>query len=428
MKIYVVSLGCPKNRVDTENLLGALVAPEIIPVDDPSQADLALVNTCGFIQPAVEESVRAILELLQDIEEASPRPKVVVAGCLVSRYGAEELARELPGVDLFLSTRELENWPSLAGRLGLAAESGRSRRREPTASAYLKVAEGCDRHCAFCAIPGIRGPLKSRQPEELVREAESLLAHGAKELILVAQDLTAYGRDLGLAHGLMSLLERLLPLDGLAWLRMLYLNPTGLTDDFLDFAAKAGPPLLPYFDVPLQHAHPEVLKAMGRPFAQDPRLVVERIRRHLPEAALRTTLIAGYPGEGPEEFQALLDFTAWARFDHLGVFAYWPEEGTAAAGLKRRPPKKERERRRDEVMQLQAEISEEILEGLVGLEMDVLVEAPHAEWPGLHTGRVWRQAPEVDGLVYVSGPGVAPDALVKARIVESKIYDLVALA
>lgn len=430
IKVHSVSLGCPKNRVDTEGLLACL-GPGLIPCDDPAGADVVLVNTCGFIAPAVEESVDTILDLAQAIEGAEPRPLLAVVGCLVARYG-DELAREIPEVDLWLPTRELHRWPALmAAALGrelpAPAPPGRVLSTGP-AYAYVKVAEGCDHRCSFCTIPGIRGPLASRPLEAIRDEAAALLDAGVRELVLVAQDLTAWGRDLGDPRGLAAVLEALLPLPGLARLRPMYLYPGGLTPELLDFMRLAGPPLVPYFDIPLQHAHPEILKSMGRPFARDPRLVVERVRERFPEAALRTSLIVGYPGETEAHFRALMDFAAQARFHHLGVFGYCDEEGTRAHGLPGKVPDAVIAERREALMEQQARISADILAGYEDTEQLVLVDRAHEEWPGLHVGRCWFQAPEADGVTYISGEGVAPGALVRARIHEAQTYDLVALA
>ena len=257
-------------------------------------------------------------------------------------------------------------------------------------------------------------------------EARALLSDGVRELVLVAQDVTAWGEDRG--SDLRPLLDRLLPLPGLARLRLMYLYPAGLTDDLLDYLAGAGAPFVPYFDVPLQHAHPDVLGRMGRPFAADPQAVVDRIRARFPDAALRTTMMVGFPGETEEHFQTLMNFVERNRFHHLGVFAYQAEEGTPAATMSDQVPVRVKEARRDALMSLQNGISEDILAGYEGERLSVLVDAPHDEWPGLHTGRVWFQAPEVDGVTYVSGPGSAPGALVDADIVETRDYDLVALA
>jgi len=334
-------------------------------------------------------------------------------------------------VDLWLPTGELENWPAMVREaLGLPAAPAAPGRLLSTGPSYawLKVGEGCRHKCAFCTIPSIRGPLRSVPAADLREEARGLLAGGVRELVLVAQDLTSWGSDFDTPQRLPHLLDELLPLDRLTWLRLLYLYPSGVTPELLRYMREAGPQLLPYFDIPLQHAHPEVLTRMGRPFANDPRRVVDRVREALPEAALRTTFIVGYPGETEEHFQTLCRFVEETRFRHLGVFAYQAEEGTPAAAMPDQVPMEVREERRATLMEIQAEISERQLQEAVGQTMPVLVDAPHDEWPGLHVGRVWFQAPEVDGITYVSGLGVAPGALVQGDIVESSTYDLTALA
>ena len=431
IKVHTVSLGCPKNRVDTERLLGAL-GKGYAPEDIPENAHLVLVNTCGFIRPAIEESLSTILGLAQRLKGLSPRPVLAVAGCLVSRFGADLMAG-LPEVDLWLSTHELDRWPAMAakalGRQNFSTPRPRLLSTGP-ATAYLKVSEGCNNRCRFCTIPSIRGPHTSFGLDFLAAEARDLLDQGVSELVLVGQDLTAWGRDLGVKDGLPLLLERLLPLPGLAWLRLMYLYPAGLTAQVLDFLASAGKPLLPYFDVPLQHAHSAILKSMGRPFATDPRLVVDRIRSRFPEAALRTSLIVGYPGETDKRFQTLYDFVAATRFTHLGVFPFHPEEGTPAAKLPGRVPQRVKEQRRAALMELQAGIARERMEGLVGRKMDVLLEGPHPEWPGLFKGRVWFQAPEVDGATFVSAPPgkiLKAGQMRKATVESATAYDLSAL-
>jgi len=431
IRVHTVSLGCPKNRVDTERLLGVL-GRGLVPAEEVAGADLVLVNTCGFIRPAVEESVETILSVIREAEAAEPRPLIAVAGCLVSRYGRGELSRDLPEVDLWLSTRELEQWPGRIGAaLGKRKLDALGPRRLSTAPgfAYLKVSEGCSHRCAFCTIPSIRGRHVSRPLDELEREARLLVERGGvPELVLVGQDVTSYGRDLGLKDGLKRLLDRLMPIGGLKWLRLMYLYPAGLTDPLLRHLAGLGRPLLPYFDIPLQHAHPEILSAMGRPFAQDPCLVVDRVRAHFPDAALRTSLIVGFPGETAAHFQALKAFVERTRFAHLGVFPYHREEGTRAAALPGQVAQAAKTRRRNSLMKLQEAISRERLDALVGTRQEVLVEEPSPEWPGLFTGRVWFQAPEVDGVTYVSGPRVKPGRLVMADIEQAQSYDLAALA
>lgn len=431
IRVHTVSLGCPKNRVDTERLLGVL-GDALVPAEGVADADLVLVNTCGFIRPAVEESIDTILSAVQEAGDAPKRPLLAVAGCLVSRYGRADLAADLPEVDLWLSTREMDQWPerigAALGRKQLEAFGPRRLSTGP-AFAYLKISEGCSHRCAFCTIPAIRGRHVSRRLDDLEREARLLVEEGGvPELVVVGQDVTSYGRDLDMTDGLARLLDRLMPIKGLKWLRLMYLYPAGLTDGLLQHMAGLGRPFLPYFDIPLQHAHPEILAAMGRPFAQDPSLVVDRVRRHFPDAALRTSLIVGFPGETDKHYKALRDFVARTRFANLGVFPYHQEEGTRAAELPGQVAQGTKTRRRNALMKLQESISRERLDALVGSRQEVLVEDESPEWPGLHVGRVWFQAPEVDGVTYVSGPKVKPGRLLMADIEQAQSYDLVALA
>jgi tRNA-2-methylthio-N6-dimethylallyladenosine synthase/ribosomal protein S12 methylthiotransferase len=436
IKVYSISLGCPKNRVDAEAVLGSMPGG-VRMVADPAQADLVVINTCSFIKPAVEESVRVILDTAEAIRGLSPRPKLAVTGCLPGRYG-EELRAGLPEVDVWGLPSELAELPGRLARAVSPEGAGLPDLRRPSPGtrlvstppgyAYVKIAEGCNHACAYCTIPSIRGRLASRPVADIVAEAGGLVDRGASELILVAQDLTAYGRDMGGGTGLRELVEGLLPLPGLSRLRLMYLYPSGLDAGLLDFLASAGPPLLPYFDIPFQHAHPDVLRAMGRPRSDAPEAIVARVRQRFPEAAIRTTFITGFPGETPRRFQAVMDFVARERLHHVGVFPFSPEEGTRAVTLPGKVSRAEALRRRDALMELQAEISADILAGYAGQTLPVLVDAPHPEWPGLFVGRTWFQAPEADGVTYVSGPGVAPGKLVMAEIVESKDYDLVALA
>jgi tRNA-2-methylthio-N6-dimethylallyladenosine synthase/ribosomal protein S12 methylthiotransferase len=421
-------LGCPKNLVDSEYLLGGLPGMAK-PVDRPEDAAVVLVNTCGFIRPAVEESLSEILGAAESLRGLDPKPLLVVAGCLVSRYG-EELKAGLPEVDLWLSTHELPDWPAkIALALDRQAASEPARLfSSPPSYAYLKISEGCRHACRFCTIPSIRGRLASRPLTDLAAEAKAILDTGRKEIILVAQDLTAYGQDFADPSSLRALLESLLPLSGLERLRLLYLYPAGLTPELLDFMKSAGKPLLPYFDIPLQHAHPDILKSMGRPFSKDPRRVIDLVRSRFPEAAIRTSLIVGYPGETRTHFNYLINFVREVRFQHLGVFAFQCEEGTPAAAMDGQVGAKTRQSRRDAIMAAQAEISEEWLSGFTRQELDILVDAVHPEWPGLHVGRTWFQSPEIDGVTYVSGTGVKPGAMVTAVVEEAKTYDLVALA
>lgn len=436
VRVHTISLGCPKNQVDTEWMLGGF-GPGFVNEATPEGADVVLINTCGFIEPAVSESLQVILDMAQTLAGLEPRPRLVVTGCLVSRYG-QDLRAELPEVDLFLEIgrqgelgRSLRELAAQGARTGPeSALDGYSAARlltTPPSYAYLKIAEGCDNRCRFCTIPSIRGPLVSRDEAEIVDDARRCLDQGRRELVLIAQDVTAYGRDRG-GKALRGLLEKLAPLRGLEWMRLMYLYPGGLDDDLLRFLSELGKPFIPYFDIPLQHAHADILASMGRPFRRDPRAVVEQVRTYFPQAALRTTFIVGYPGETRERFEALESFVRETRFMHLGVFPYYAEDGSEAALLPDQLPDEVKEERRDRIMELQAGISEELLAQFEGQELDVLVDRPHEEWPGLYEGRVWFQAPEVDGITYVSGEDVGPGKMVRAVIEEVKTYDLVALA
>ncbi len=428
IRVHTISLGCPKNRVDTEWMLGGF-GPGLIHAPEPEEAEVILVNTCGFIEPAVNESLQTILDTAERVASLRPRPLLVVTGCLVSRYG-QELGRELPEVDLFLEIARQGELGAHVRKLLRRGEDTPPSRLLTTAPgfAYLKIAEGCDNRCRFCTIPSIRGPLKSRPEADILEDARRCLDQGRSELVLIAQDVTAYGRDRGGKSALPGLLRDLTRLSGLKWLRLMYLYPAGLDRELLSFLADLGPPLLPYFDIPLQHAHPEILASMGRPFRRDPREVVERVRSFFPQAALRTTFITGYPGETEIHFKALESFVREARFNHLGVFPYYPEDGSAAAALPGQLPGAVKKRRRDAIMRIQSGISADILREQEGQELDILVDCPHEEWPGLFEGRAWFQAPEVDGLTYVSGDGLVSGRMVRATVEEAKTYDLVALA
>lgn len=428
LRIYSQSLGCPKTRVDTERLIGSL--GPVITVDLPEQADLVFINTCAFITPAVQESVQAVVEMIEEIKALPKgnRPFLAVAGCLPGRYGIADLKAELPEVDLWLHTDDINSWAeqiSHALKLGAHSPAGRLLSTGPS-YAWLKIGEGCRHSCSFCAIPSIRGKYISEDADKLFAEAASLVNAGVKELILVSQDVTAYGTDLG--KDPRFLLEKLLSLSGLRRLRLLYLYPSGLTQDLLRFLKEAGEPFVPYFDMPLQHAHPEILRRMGRPFSGNPQEAVDRIRNVFPNAALRTTMMVGFPGENDEHFRTLMDFVEKNRFHHMGVFAFQPEEGTEAASMPDQVDDDIKEERKDALMELQSSISEDILSSYADTRMEVLVDDSSDEWPGLYTGRTWFQAPDVDGLTYISGPGVEKGALVEADIVETREYDLIALA
>ncbi len=428
IKVWCRSLGCPKNRVDTEKLMGQL-GSSVCLTESIRSADLIFINTCAFIEPAVRESLQTILSVAEERDKARrKRPLLAVAGCLAGRYPIDELATGMPEVDLWLVPNEREHWAEyIQKRLFREDEPGQRLVSTLPSYAYLKVSEGCRHRCAFCTIPSIRGPLHSAPQDELIAEARYLAGNGVRELVLIAQDLTDYAQEHGPdAQAFPSLLHRLGEIEGIDWLRMLYLYPRGITSELLQ-TVKDVDALLPYFDIPLQHSHPDILRQMGRPFSVDARKICGDIRDALPEAALRTTFIVGYPGETDEHFQHLCNFVEEMRFTQLGVFTFWPEEGTVAASLPNQVENAVKEERRAHLMQLQQDISRELLEEQVGSVQKVLVDSVNPEWPGLHNGRVWFQAPDVDGICYVSGPGVEPGAMVEADIVESSEYDLTAL-
>ncbi len=422
-RIYPVSLGCPKNRVDTEKLLAALLSREVEVVLDPSQADLLLVNTCAFVREAVEESIDTILELA---EEKRPSQRLVVIGCLVSRY-REALLPELPEVDLFLGIeayRAPEEILAPKSRYRLRLEGPEIPQRVLTESpffAYLKITEGCRHACTFCTIPRIRGPLRSLPEESLLQEAEGLLKGGVKELILVGQDVSAYGLDRG-QRALVRLLKRLLELEGLSWLRLLYLHPEGIEEDLLDLLAREKR-LCPYLDLPVQHASPSVLKAMRRPYRPEEILrLLEKIRAEVPQVAVRTSIIVGFPGETERDFLTLLDFLKAASFDHLGAFIYSPEEGTLAAKMPGQLSEEEKRARFEEVMLLQQEISAQRLRQRLGQETEVLIEG--LDERGRLYGHARFQAPEVDGVTVIEKGEASPGDLVRVRLQEAGVYDL----
>jgi len=428
-RFYLLNLGCAKNLVEGEHLAGMLMRAGWRPVSDPNEAGLLLVNTCGFIQPAVEEAVEAALELAAAKGE---HQRLVVVGCLVGRYG-KKLAASLPEADLFIAPGEaprlvehLDSPPP--GRLAISPPRGLFHAADPRALstgpgwAYLRVADGCLHSCAFCTIPKIRGRLRSRPLDDILAEAHSLAAQGVIELNLVAQDLTSYGRDLG-GPGLAELLDALSQAPGIAWLRPHYLHPDLLEPPLIE-AMAANPKVVPYFDLPLQHIADPVLRAMGRrKTGAQLRELVSRIRAACPQAILRTTLLVGHPGEAEAEFAALERFVAEIGFDRLGVFAFCPEAGTRSARLPAPPPGLARERQ-ERIMELQQGISRDRLARLKGQEMPVLVLGPHPDSDLVWAGRTAGQAPEVDGLVIITDGRAEPGTLAACRITATHDHDL----
>jgi len=433
-KVHLVSLGCPKNRVDTEVMLGVLRAQGHELVGAPAEADVIVVNTCAFIGEAKQESVDAILEAAAWKQRGLER--LVVTGCLPQRYPSE-LSAELPEVDAFLGSSDmLEVGAAVAGtapRLGVATEPRwlydeltPRVASQPVYSAYVKIAEGCDRPCAFCIIPKLRGAQRSRTVDSVEREVRDLIAGGCREVNLVAQDLTNYGRDLPEQPTLAQLVRRLARVPDLAWLRLHYLYPSAVTDELLDAVAEE-PAVVKYFDMPVQHIDDGLLKTMRRGHtSRTIRQVIEKLRARVPGAILRTTLIVGHPGESEAAYDALCEFVREVEFDRLGVFTYSREEGTVSALLPHRVPAREAERRRREIMRLQRGISNRKQCVLIGQELEVLVEGRSDQSEYLLQGRFWGQAPEIDGAVYLSDGTAQPGAIVRARVTHSADYDLAA--
>ncbi len=435
-KVGLVSLGCPKNQVDAEVMLGRLQAEGYELTADASEADAIIVNTCGFIDEAKQESIDAILEASRDLEGREGR--LIVTGCLSQRY-PEQLAEEFPEVSAFVPLGQVgliqEAVEGSGARVPVFPESyaakfldhaDAARVLTTTAgSAYLKISEGCDHQCSFCAIPSMRGRHRSRDVEDIVAEAQSLSRQGVRELVLVAQDSSAYGQDIGLRHGLASLLEGLNAVEGLTWVRAMYAYPNTLDDATLDAIASL-PKVCEYLDIPLQHASKRVLAAMKRGGTSDSlRALMDRARERVPDLVLRSTFIVGFPGEEESDFQELLDFTAGVGFDHLGVFTYSHEEGTTAHPLGDPVSDELKQERSDRVMEQQAPISRRLNEARVGRVVETLVEGVHPESDDLLVGR-WRgQAPEVDGSVILTDGQAEPGTVVRVEIEEAHEYDLV---
>lgn len=437
-RVHLISLGCPKNRVDSEVMVGKLQRGPFELVDDPASADVIVVNTCSFIQPATEESVDTVLEMA-GYKKTGNCKKLVVTGCMVQRFG-RALEDELPEVDHFLGTGEYHRIDEvLLAREGQAPRSfvdtplyihdemaPRINSWLPH-SAYLKISEGCDHRCAFCIIPTLRGKMRSRTVASLVAEARRLAEQGVVEINLVSQDSTAYGRDLNDGSDLGLLLRALARVDGIRWVRLHYAYPIGLPESLLRAIAEEER-VVPYLDMPLQHASGPMLKAMRRGVTREGQeRILERVRRFVPDIAIRTTFIVGFPGETDEDFAVLEDFVSSQRFDRVGVFTYFREDGTPAADLPGQVEEKVKKARQKQLMKVQADISKKKHKALVGTEQIVLVDGPSKESELVLVGRLASQAPDVDGVVYLSevGPDVRPGQLRRVRISRATAHDLV---
>lgn len=431
IKIGMVSLGCAKNRVDAELMLGVLLSDGFELETDPAKADAIIVNTCGFIEAAKQESIDTILEMAEYKQDHLKA--LIVTGCLSKRY-AKELPAEMPEVDAFLGIGEVEKIAQvvrkcMAGERIVDADEGFHYLEDvhrvlttPGYTAYVKIAEGCNNRCAFCAIPAIRGNYISRSMENIEREVKDLAAQGVKEIVLIAQDTSYYGLDLYHKPMLTELLERVAAVEGVHWVRALYCYPERIDDELLR-VMKENPKVCPYLDIPLQHINDKVLREMHR--RTDGKAIRDlygRIRK-LGGFALRTTLIAGFPGETEEEFAELLEFIKTCPFDRLGAFAYSEEEGTPAAAREDQVPLRVRRSREGKIMREQKKISRAFNESRVGSECEVLVEGQ--EENGLYYGRSQWEAPETDGKVYIKlADGLEPGQFVRVRITDAQDYDV----
>ena len=439
-KLGMVSLGCPKNAVDTELVLGDLQGDEYEITSDQKEADVIIVNTCGFIESSKKESIDAILEMAA-LKTDGKCKKLVVTGCLSERY-SDELLKEIPEIDHMLGVNQYPRLKQILKKSDSQKENtSRNHVHEPAEyfesymnrvlttpfySAYLKLGEGCSNKCAFCIIPKIRGQFRSRSPESIIAEAEHFAQHGVKEFNLISQDTTMYGVDLRMKNGLVQLLKSLAKINGIEWMRLFYCYPTFINNELIEYIASEEK-VCNYVDVPLQHTHDFMLKRMKRQETEKGvRSMIDELRTKVPGIALRTTFITGFPGETDEHFNHLLGFVREVEFDHVGVFTYFHEEGTTAYNYQDLVPNKIAVSRRDELMSAQQEINRKKNKASVGKVLPVLVEGADPEEEYLVTGRLATQAPEIDGQVIIEESEVERGHITPMLITGSTDYDLVA--
>lgn len=433
-KIFISTLGCAKNLVDSEMMLGTLVKNDYLQTGSIMDADIAIVNTCGFIEAAKEESINEILELAQYKERGNLK-HLIVTGCLAQRY-SDELLSEIPEIDIVLGTTSfdmiLEKIEELKGGIRsslitdidkhIAEEIPRSLLTD-TFSAYIKIAEGCDNHCTYCIIPKLRGKYRSRRQEDILKEARQLAKNGVKELIVIAQDTTKYGLDIYGKKAISDLMRELNEIEGLKWIRILYSYPEDVDAEFVK-AVKECQKVLPYFDMPVQHANDAILKLMNRKTSkQQIKENIDRIRKEIPEASIRTSIIVGFPTETQEQFDELCEFVKEVKFDRLGVFAYSREEDTPAAILEGQIDEDIKQERKNRLMEIQQGISYEKNKTFVGSTLEVMIDERVED--GLYEGRSYRDMMEIDGLVFVkTQEDLKKGQFVNVNITEALEYDL----
>ncbi len=431
MKVFIETLGCPKNFNDTQVAKGFLIGAGIELADSPEDADIIMVNTCGFINDAKRESIERIFDFAQYKDEGK---KLVVSGCLSQRY-AKDLADEMPEVDCFLGVNDYEKLPEILKNLGgeRICTSGRYEDILPRLervlddnlfSSTLKIAEGCNNRCAYCVIPSIRGGFRSKKMEDVIAEAKELAEAGCKELILIAQDVTNYGIDLYGEYKLASLLTELCKIDGIQWIRLMYCYEDRITDELIDVIARE-PKICHYIDIPIQHASDAVLKGMRRRSTEDSiKNTIKRLKDKVPDIHIRTTLIVGFPGESEEDYETLYDFVGEMKFARLGVFAYSQEEGTPAGEMENQIDEEIKQERLDAIMREQLEISLELNKEKIGSVLEVLVEEKDED--GSYIGRSRFDAPEIDNsVIFTSDRKLNPGDIVNVEIKDAFDYDLV---
>ncbi len=436
---HLISLGCPKNRVDSEKILFTMTSAGFVYAEDPARADVLVVNTCAFIEPAVEESIDTVF----DYRDENKKAFLVVTGCLPLRY-KQDLKKALPEVDLFLTPDKIQNLPKLlqsyiTGKKA-ASQASHSRcatetdRKYSSASAsrilttpgyaYLKIAEGCSRSCHYCTIPSIRGPLHSFDSDSLKSEATYLAAQGVRELILVAQDLTAYGLDRGKKKALVQLIRNLDKIENIKWIRLMYLYPDTIPSALPELIRESGK-VLPYLDIPIQHISAKVLRAMGRPWKGDRmKRMINRLRKEIPGVVLRTTLMVGYPAEGEKEFRELRDFVASTEIEKVGVFTYSPEEGTSAFDMGDPICTELKKARAQEIRSIHSRFENKRNKSKIGKIEDALIEGVASETEFLLQARAWDQAPEIDGTLYITAGNAVAGEIHRVRITEYYGSDL----
>jgi len=441
IKVFFINLGCHKNLVDSEAILGSLEQNGITISPDAESSGILILNTCAFIESAKEEAIDTIISLA-DLKKLDPKKKIVVIGCLVQRY-KNSLIKEMPEVDTWISLDEIPKIPGIIKKLAhnkiiesqniksapstyLYDGKGPRHLITPSPYAYIKIAEGCDNRCSYCAVPLIKGNFRSRRMGSILREADSLTHGDAREINLIAQDTTSYGKDLSPKQNIAALLNKLCGIENIRWIRLLYAHPAHITDELIDEMATQTK-ICKYIDIPLQHINNRILKQMGRKITKERiREVIEKIRLKIPSVILRTTFIVGFPGETKREFQELLDFVKEIKFERLGVFKYSREEDTPAYKMKNQIPEDIKEERFHTIMKAQKKIAARAQKSFVGRTLEVLIEGVSESKPSMWYGRSYADAPDVDGVIYISnGKTLKKGDIIAVKIIKAIGYDLV---